>query len=181
MCAIGAVVEQFAKPERPSTGQLRHQYDHGRKGPLNRYRLSVETVRSRQHKMRFLRAVFAGMLGLTAPIAAVAGAVTLGSNAGPVNTARAAAIVQVWDGNGPGWHHTAPGGWGGGWDPRAGRTNRWKGGWVPPQWGPNPHSGAWGPYLGPGVPTYWVWGPSGGAFDYPFADWRGPTGGWGNP
>jgi hypothetical protein len=21
----------------------------------------------------------------------------------------------------------------------------------------------------------------GGAFDYPFADWRGPTGGWGNP
>jgi len=38
-----------------------------------------------------------------------------------------------------------------------------------------------GPYPGPGVPTYWVWGPSGGAFDYPFADWRGPTGGWGNP
>jgi hypothetical protein len=31
------------------------------------------------------------------------------------------------------------------------------------------------------IPTYWVWGPSGGAFDYPFADWRGPTGGWGNP
>ena len=29
--------------------------------------------------------------------------------------------------------------------------------------------------------TYWVWGPSGGAFDYPFSDWRGPTGGWGNP
>jgi hypothetical protein len=34
---------------------------------------------------------------------------------------------------------------------------------------------------GVGGPTYWVWGPSGGAFDYPFADWRGPTGGWGNP
>jgi hypothetical protein len=32
-----------------------------------------------------------------------------------------------------------------------------------------------------GIPTYWVWGPSGGAFDYAFADWRGPTGGWGNP
>jgi len=29
--------------------------------------------------------------------------------------------------------------------------------------------------------TYWVWGPGGGAFDYPFADWRGPHGGWGNP
>jgi len=25
-----------------------------------------------------------------------------------------------------------------------------------------------------------VWGPSGVAFDYPFSDWRGPTGGWGN-
>src|ERR1700720_2164447 len=22
---------------------------------------------------------------------------------------------------------------------------------------------------------------AGGAFDYPFGDWRGPTGGWGNP
>jgi putative SOS response-associated peptidase YedK len=39
----------------------------------------------------------------------------------------------------------------------------------------------WGPYGGPGVPTYWVWGPSGGAFDYSFADWRGPDGGWGSP
>jgi hypothetical protein len=32
---IGAVVEQFAKTERPSTGQLRHRYNHGRKGLLN--------------------------------------------------------------------------------------------------------------------------------------------------
>ena|SRR5271166_552635 len=52
---------------------------------------------------------------------------------------------------------------------------------VPPRWGPNGYPGGWGPYGGPPVPTYWVWGPSGGAFDYPFADWRGPTGGWGNP
>ena len=37
------------------------------------------------------------------------------------------------------------------------------------------------PFGWPGVPPYWVWGPSGGGFDYPFADWRGPTGGWGNP
>jgi hypothetical protein len=35
-----------------------------------------------------------------------------------------------------------------------------------------------GPYGGPTVPTYWVWGSSGGAFDYPFADWQGSTGGW---
>jgi hypothetical protein len=33
----------------------------------------------------------------------------------------------------------------------------------------------------PTVLTYWVWGPSGGAFDYLFADWRSPSGGWGNP
>jgi TetR/AcrR family transcriptional repressor of nem operon len=32
-----------------------------------------------------------------------------------------------------------------------------------------------------GYPNVLVWGPSGWAFDYPFADWRGPTDGWGNP
>ena len=36
-------------------------------------------------------------------------------------------------------------------------------------------------YAAPTVLTYWVWGPSGGAFDYLFADWRSPSGGWGNP
>jgi hypothetical protein len=57
----------------------------------------------------------------------------------------------------------------------------WNGTWGSPHWGPNRYYRGWGPYGGPPVPTYWVWGPSGGAFDYPFADWRGPTGGWGNP
>src|SRR6516165_5407905 len=47
--------------------------------------------------------------------------------------------------------------------------------------GPNGPPGGWCPCVVQGVPTYWVWGPSGEAFDYPFADWRGPTGGWGNP
>jgi hypothetical protein len=50
-----------------------------------------------------------------------------------------------------------------------------------PLWRPNHHPFGWGSSSWQGVPTYWVWGPSGGAFDYPFADWRGPTGGWGNP
>jgi hypothetical protein len=36
------------------------------------------------------------------------------------------------------------------------------------------------PIRGCASTSYWVWGPSGGTFDYPFADWRGPTGGWGN-
>lgn len=54
------------------------------------------------------------------------------------------------------------------WHPAPGQMSQWRGGWRPPG-------------SGPAVPTYWVWGPSGGAFDYPFSDWRGPTGGWGNP
>ena len=48
-------------------------------------------------------------------------------------------------------------------------------------WCPNCPPSGWACCPAPGVATYWVWGPSGGAFDYPFADWRGPTGGWGNP
>jgi hypothetical protein len=63
----------------------------------------------------------------------------------------------------------------------AGHLHQWPPGSVSPNWRPNVPPGQWGPYPGPGVPTFWVWGPSGGNFDYPFADWRGPTGGWGNP
>jgi len=28
------------------------------------------------------------------------------------------------------------------------------------------------------VPTWRLWAPGSAVFDYPFADWRGPTGGW---
>jgi hypothetical protein len=65
------------------------------------------------------------------------------------------------------------------WYPPPGQL--WNGEWVPPHWGANHHYGVWARYGGPAVPTHWVWGPSGGACDYPFADWRSPTGGWGNP
>jgi hypothetical protein len=82
----------------------------------------------------------------------------------------ASGIVQIGDRDGPD-QHSAP-------DRATGLAGQWKGGW---RRGPDRASGAWGPYAGPGVPTYWVWGPSGGTFDYPFADWRGPDGGWGNP
>src|SRR5437763_10454875 len=47
-------------------------------------------------------------------------------------------------------------------------------------WRQNRHYGPWG-FYGGSVPTYWVWVPGSAVFDYPFADWRGPTGGWGNP
>jgi hypothetical protein len=48
-------------------------------------------------------------------------------------------------------------------------------------WGPIGRPFGWGAYAWQGVPTYWIWVPGSAVFDYPFADWRGPTGGWGNP
>src|ERR1700720_3470079 len=53
------------------------------------------------------------------------------------------------------------------------------GGWPPPHWGPSRFNG--GPYGGAGVPNYYIWVPGSAIFDDPFPDWRGPTGGWGNP
>ena len=139
--------------------------------------------------MRFLGAAVTGVLALVAPIAADAGIAALGSNAGPVNTGRAPAIVQVWDGNGPGWHHMAPDGWGGGWHPNPDHSGKWGGNWARSHWAPNHFYGFWGPpeawgvpYIGWGVPyvpyrSYGDWG----ALWYPYAEWRGPHGGWGNP
>jgi hypothetical protein len=105
--------------------------------------------------MRVLGLVLAGALALTAPIGVQAGSL------------------------GPGYH-PMPNGWNGDWR-RVSDHSRQSMGSGPRHWAPNGPPGGWVPYAGPGVPTYWVWGPSGGAFDYPFADWRGPTGGWGNP
>jgi len=106
--------------------------------------------------MRVLGWVLAGALALTAPIAVQAGSL------------------------GPSWH-PMPNGWNGDWRRAPGPSRQWNGRWVSRHWGPNGPPGGWCPCVVQGVPTYWVWGPSGGAFDYPFADWRGPTGGWGNP
>ena len=114
--------------------------------------------------MRVFGVALAGMLALTAQIAVHSA--SLGSNIGQARTGPAPGLVQVGDGHGSNWR-PAPG--------------DGSGGWHPPHWGPSRFNGWWGPYGGSGVPTYWVWGPSGGAFDYPFSDWRGPTGGWGNP
>jgi hypothetical protein len=114
--------------------------------------------------MRVLGVALAGVLALGAPV--TAHSASLGSNIVQAMTGPAPGVNQVGNGNGSNWHPT-PGGWGGGW--RA------------PHSGPSRFNGGRSPYGGPGVPTYWVWGPSGGAFDYPFLDWRGPTGGWGNP
>src|SRR6266851_2372996 len=118
--------------------------------------------------MRVFGLALAGALAITAPIAAQAA--PLGWHLRPAGAGPAPGVVQVWDGNRPGVH-PAPNGWAGGWHQVPGHSRQWNGGWVARQWGPNGPPGGWGLYPAPGVPTYWVWGPSGGAFDYPFADW----------
>jgi hypothetical protein len=122
--------------------------------------------------MRVLGLALGGSLALTATVAAQAA--PLGSHMGP-----AAA--------GPARHRASMGWQSSGLASGAQRWGRWLASdarsLAPMErrmgsaWGPNGPPGG----SGPGAPTYWVWGPSGGAFDYPFADWRGPTGGWGNP
>ena len=106
--------------------------------------------------MRVLGWVLAGTLALTASIEVQAGSL------------------------GPSWS-PMPSGWDGDWRRAPGPSRQWNGGPVSPRWCPDCPAGGWGLPAGSGVPTYWVWGPSDGAFDYPFTDWRGPTGGWGNP
>jgi hypothetical protein len=114
--------------------------------------------------MRVLGLALAGVLALAAPMAAHAG--PLGWDMGAARTGPAPGVVQVGDGHGSNWRPAHGGG---------------GGGWHPPHWGPSRFNGGWVPYGGWGGPPYWVWGSRGGAWDYPFADWRGPDGGWGNP
>jgi hypothetical protein len=128
--------------------------------------------------VRVLKLALAGVLALVVPLAGRADPV--GSKKGPVGAVQAPGIVQVWGGNGPGYH-PMPNGWDGDWRRLPSPSRQWNGGSVSRRWWPNGPPGGWACCLGPSVPTYWVWGPSGGAFDYPFSDWRGPTGGWGNP
>jgi hypothetical protein len=124
--------------------------------------------------MNFFGPTLAGTLAITAPIAAHAN--WPGSNVRAANAGPAPSIVLAWDGGGSGGHSEVVGA-----HPTAGHVRQWNGGRMQPHWRPNGYPFGWGSPGWQSVPTYWVWGPSGGAFDYPFADWRGPTGGWGNP
>jgi hypothetical protein len=129
---------------------------------------------SPETEMRVLELALAGVLAITTPI--IAHANQPGSNMRPVDAGPAPSIVLASDGGGSRGHLGVVGA-----HPTAGQVRQWDGGWVQPHWRGNGHSFGWGSPGWQSVPTYWVWGPSGGAFDYPFADWRGPTGGWGNP
>ena len=124
--------------------------------------------------MRVLGLAFAVLLAGTASI--VAHANGPGAKVGPAESRPAPGIVLAWDGSGSGGHSGPIGG-----QRTAGHGRQWNGQWAPQHWGPNRYYGGWGPYGGPGVPTFWVYVPGSSVFDYPFSDWRGPTGGWGNP
>lgn len=123
--------------------------------------------------MRVIGLALVGVLAVIEPIAAQAHGP--GPNPGPANAAAASGIVPARDDGGPAGRSAVGG------RPKAGHVRQWNGAWGPRYWGPSFYPPGPGPYGWQGVPPYWVWGPSGGAFDYPFADWRGPTGGWGNP
>jgi hypothetical protein len=124
--------------------------------------------------MRVLGLAFAVLFAVTVPIATHANGPR--SNMGPANSGPAPGIVLAWDGGGSGGRSGALSG-----QRTAGHIRQWNGQWGPPHWGPSSYYGGWGAYGGPGVPTYWVYVPGSAVFDYPFSDWRGPTGGWGNP
>jgi hypothetical protein len=124
--------------------------------------------------MRILGLSLTAVLALIVPVVGHADAP--GSVTGPANAGSAPAIVLAWDGGGSSRHLRAVDA-----QPMAGRTHQWNDGGGRAHWGPNRYYGGWGPYGGPGVPNYYIWVPGSAIFDYPFADWRGPTGGWGNP
>jgi hypothetical protein len=110
-------------------------------------------------KLRILGLALVGSLALIVPIAAHSA--SPGSNTGQAMTGPThSGLMQVADGHASNWS-PAPGGW------------------HPRHWGSSRFNG--GRYGGAGVPNYYIWVPGSAIFDDPFPDWRGPTGGWGNP
>jgi len=140
------------------------------RSPVNRYVAGASAHCGKGDlKLRVLGLALAGVLAITASIAAHANE--------PGSNMRVSSIVLAWDGGDPGGHSGAVGT-----HPPAGQVRQWNRGSLQPHWRPDGHSFGWGSPGWQGGPTYWVWGTGGGAFDYPFAaDWRDPTGGWGNP
>jgi hypothetical protein len=122
-----------------------------------------KSARWQETKLRILGLALVGSLALIVPI--VAHSASPGWNTGQAMTGPAPGVVQVGDGgHGSNWHPT----------PGAGTS-----GWRAPDSGPSRFNS--GPYGERGVPNYYIFVPGSAIFDDPFPDWRGPTGGWGNP
>jgi hypothetical protein len=121
--------------------------------------------------MRVAGLALAGVFAIIVPIAAHADGPKLKLR--PADREAMSNSVPVWDSGGSGGHSGAIGA-----QRAPGRAPQWNGGAGSAHWRQNRQYDTWGFYGGP-VPTYWVWVPGSAVFDYPFADWRGPTGGWG--
>jgi hypothetical protein len=159
---VSELANGLAQPDLHEAKQMRSFADETRRANRCQPGTGVSGC-LRESWMRVLGLAVAAILALSSTTAALA------DQQGKASAAsRATSIGQA---AGPGSRpHPAPG-----------HAAQWAGGWHRPGWQPNRQYGGWTPYAGWGRPVYWVSGPSGGAFDYPFADWRGPTGGWGNP
>jgi hypothetical protein len=131
--------------------------------------------------MRIFGLALAGALTLTTLMAAHA------DQPGPkMRPAGPALGIARGAGSGPAWPAVTGGS---GWQPNPRDSGQWDGNWARSHWAPNHYYGLWGPpgawggpytvWGGPYVPyrSYGDWG----ALEYPYAEWRGPTGGWGNP
>ena len=116
--------------------------------------------------MRIVGLILVGVLALSGPITAHAG--QAGSPMGPAGAGPVPRFVQVWDGNGSGWH-PAPGGWAGDWHPNPHHSGQWKGHWARSHWAPNQFYGFWGPPEAWGVP-YIGWGGPYVPYRY-YGDW----------
>jgi hypothetical protein len=116
--------------------------------------------------MRVLGLALAGVLSLSAPIAAHA--VPLAGKTEPAAAGPTPGIVNVSGGCGRGWH------------PVSGHWSQWRRGWVPPHCAPNEYGRGWGgPYGGQPGP-YGGWGGYGGG-QGPYGGWGGYGSGWVNP
>jgi hypothetical protein len=123
----------------------------------------VEPLRRSRPKLRNSGLALAELLALSATMVAHADPLApagRGAGAAPV-------IVRVWDGSGSGQHPRRATSTGRSVMRANGLADGFRGVGAEPRLGS---------LLRTGVPTYWVWGPGGGAFDYPFADRRGPPG-----
>jgi len=123
--------------------------------------------------MRVFELALVSVLAITAPMFARANGPR--PDLEPADRGTASNLVLVWDHGVSGGHSGAAAGH------RPAGHAEWKGRRIAPHWGPSRYYGGCCFYGVPPDPTYWVWVPGSAVFDYPFADWQGPTGGWGNP
>jgi hypothetical protein len=123
--------------------------------------------------MRAVGLVLAGVLATTTPLSGHAAGP--GSNMRPADRGPVSNIELVWDDGVPAALRSH-----GGASQRTAASHSGTGERASAHWGQNRQYGGSGVY-GAAVPTYWLWVPGSAIFDYPFPDWRGSTGGWGNP